>query len=132
MFALITAEGGGYTPIFWMALVLTERWQGWGPRFALLSCYIMSCSYDLPVTNIATLERYSYLFNAQVIVEMNLTVWPLLRPLVIQLIAMALSLSTIRAVWIDVRYQGWADRWRMRRDAPLLPWVARPERQIAE
>jgi hypothetical protein len=132
MFALITAEGGGYTPIFWMALVLTERWQGWGPRFALVSCYIMSLSYDLPVTNIATLERYSYLFNAQVIVEMNLTVWPLLRPLVIQLIAMSLSLSTIRAVWIDVRYQGWADRWRMRHDAPLLPWVARPERQVAE
>ena len=35
-------------------------------------------------------------------------------------------------VWTDVRYQCWADRWRLRHNAPLLPWVARPERQIAE
>lgn len=129
MFALITSEGGGYTPIFWIALVLTERWQGWGPRFAIICCYVMGCSYDVVVSNIATLERYSYIFDTQVIVEMDLTVWPLLRPLLIQLIAIALACSTIRTVWIDVRLQGWADRWRLRHDAPLLPWVARPERR---
>jgi hypothetical protein len=132
MFALITSEGGGYTPIFWIALVLTERWQGWGPRFAIICCYLMGCSYDLVVSNIDTIDRYGYIFDTEIIVEMNLTLWPLLRPLVIQLIAIAIACSTIRTVWIDVHEQGWADRWRMRRDAPLLPWVARPERQIAE
>jgi hypothetical protein len=132
MFALITSEGGGYTPIFWTALVLTERWQGWGPRFAIICCYLMGCSYDLVVSNIDTIDRYGYIFDMDIIVEMNLTLWPLVRPLVIQLVAIAIACSTIRTVWIDVYEQGWADRWRMRRDAPLLPWVARPERQIAE
>lgn len=132
LFALITAEGGGYTPIFWMALIMTERWQGIGPRIAIVCCYLLGLSYDITVTNIATLERYSYLFDRPVIVIMDLTLWPLLRPFVIQLIAIALACTTIRAVWIDVHEQGWADRWRLRRDAPLLPWVARPERRVAE
>jgi hypothetical protein len=132
MFALITSEGGGYTPVFWIALVLTERWQGWGPRFAIICCYLMGISYDITLSNMDTIERTSWLFDTDVIVEMDLTVWPLLRPLLIQLIAIAVACTTIRTVWIDVQKQGWADRWRMRRDAPLLPWVARPERQIAE
>lgn len=127
IFALISSEAGGYTPIFWIALVLTERWQGWAPRFAIISCYLMGCSYDITVTNIATLVRYTYLFDTEVIVEMDLTIWPLLRPLVIQLIAIALACATIRTVWIDVHEQGWAGRWRLRRDAPLLPWIARPK-----
>lgn len=136
MFALVTTEGGGYTPIFWMALVMTEKWQGIGPRFAIICCYIMACSYDIPVSNVATLERYSYIFDQEVIVEMDLTVWPLLRPLLIQLIAIGLACSTLKTVWHDVRHQGWAGRWRYRGDAPLLPWVRRPslhaERQAAE
>jgi hypothetical protein len=131
LFALITTEGGGYTPVFWIALVLTERWQGIGPRFAIVCCYILGCSYDIPISNLATLERYSYIFDRPVIVEMDLTVWPLLRPLVIQLIAIALALSTIGTVWRDVRHQGWADRWRFRHDAPILPWVRRPGEQAA-
>lgn len=136
MFALVTTEGGGYTPIFWMALLMTEKWEGIGPRFAIACCYIMACSYDISISNIATVERYSYIFDRQVLVEMDLTVWPLLRPLVIQAIAIAMSCATVRAVWHDVRFQGWSQRWRYRDDAPLLPWVQRPaphaERQPAE
>jgi len=126
LFALITTEGGGYTPVFWIALILMERWEGIGPRFALICCYVIGCSYDIPITNLATVERYSYIFDRPVIVEMDMTVWPLFRPLFIQLIAIAMACSTIGVVWKDVRAQGWADRWRFRRDAPLLPWVQRP------
>jgi hypothetical protein len=136
LFALVTTEGGGYTPIFWIALVMVEKWQGIGPRFAIICCYIMAISYDVSVSNIATVERYSYIFDRPVIVEMDLTVWPLLRPLLVQLIAIALACTTVRSVWLDIRYQGWSGRWRYRGDAPLLPWVQRPapyaERQPAE
>jgi hypothetical protein len=132
MFALITSEGGAYTPIFWIALVLTERWQGWAPRFAIICCYLLGVSYDITLYGIGTFDGTSWLFDTTVIRELDLTVWPLLRPLIIQLIAIALACTTIRTVWIDVQEQGWADRWRMRHDAPLLPWVARPERQIIE
>ena len=132
MFALITSEGGAYTPIFWIALVLTERWQGWALRFAIICCYLLGVSYDIALNGIGTFDGTSWLFDTTVITELDLTVWPLLRPLIIQLIAIALACTTIRTVWIDVQEQGWADRWRMRHDAPLLPWVARPERQITE
>ena len=60
------------------------------------------------MSNIDTINHYGYIFDTEVIVEMNMT------------------------VWIDVRYQGWADRWRLRRDAMSLPRVTRPERQAAE
>lgn len=126
LFALITAEGGGYTPIFWMALIMTERWQGIGPRIAIACCYLLGLSYDITVTNIATLERYSYLFDRPVIVIMDLTLWPLLRPFVIQVITIALACATLAEVWRDIRKDGWADRWRYRHDVPMLPWVRPP------
>lgn len=127
LFALVTTEGGGYTPIFWFVLVMTERWSGFGAKFAIVACYLMANSYDIPIANIATMERYSYIFDTQVIVDMELTLWPLIRPLFIQLIALAISAATLRTVWSDVHNQGWAQRWRFRHDAPLLPWIRRPE-----
>lgn len=127
MFALITTEAGGYTPVLWMVLIMTERWKGFGAAFAISGCYLLACSYDIVITNLATVVSYSYLFDTEVIVEMDLTAWPLFRPLLIMMIAAALSCSTIRQVWTDIRYQGWATRWRFRRDAPLLPWVRRPD-----
>ncbi|WP_341712396.1 hypothetical protein [Erythrobacter sp.] len=127
LFALITTEGGGYTPIFWMAMVMCEPWRGIGPKIAIVSSYLLACSYDIPITNLATLVRYTYYFDTEVIVEMDLTVWPLLRPLLIQLIAIALSFSTIHSVWGDIRRQGWAERWRFRADAALLPWIRSPK-----
>ena len=126
LFALITTEAGGYTPALWMVLVMTERWRGFGPIFAICGSYLLACSYDIGISNLASVVRYSYLFDADVIVEMNLTVWPLFRPLLIIMIAVALASSTLRSVWLDIRHQGWSGRWRYRGDSPLLPWVRMP------
>jgi hypothetical protein len=48
------------------------------------------------------------------------------RPGLVILLAVFLSWVTIVEVWKDVRMQGWKDRWRFRRDWPLLPGVLRP------
>ncbi len=126
LLALITSEAGGYTPAFFMLLVMTEKWEGAGVKFAIVACYVMAISFDWPVTGIAEVVRDSYFEDATVIAQMNVTVWPLLRPLVIQLIAIALACATIRQIWLDVQTDGWAQRWRYRRDVPLLPWVRAP------
>ena len=126
LLALISTEAGGYSPCYFMALVMTERWKGPGAIFAICACYLLALSYDIRLSSMATVVRDSYIAGARVVIDMNLTLWPFVRPLLIQLIAIALSCATLRAVWLDVRHQGWAERWRFRRDVPFLPWVRRP------
>jgi hypothetical protein len=126
LFALITSEGGGYTPALYMALIMIEPWKGPGRIISIVLCYMLAISYDYTFDVIAEVQRESYLTNRQVTIQMGLTVWPFLRPLVIQIIAISMACVTIREVWHDVRLQGWARRWRFRHDAPMLPFVRRP------
>lgn len=130
LFALITSEGGGYTPALWTALLMTEKWEKVGPRFAIICTYLMGLSYDVTLSRIATIENESYIFDRNIFVDANLTLVPLIKPLVIQLIAIAMAATTVKTIWDDIRQQGWAGRYRYRNDAPLLPGVARPERSI--
>ena len=126
LFALITSEAGGYTPVIFTIMVLLEKFKGVGKITAISLCYLLAVSYDIPLDLIAELERETYWRDKTVLVNFNLTVWPLLRPFVILAIAVALSCTTIRDVWRDVREQGWAARWRYREDAPMLPFVQKP------
>lgn len=128
LFALITSEAGGYTPALFMALIMVERAEGFGRRLSILLCYIMAISFDWIIQGIAEVQRDSYLSGQYVSIDMGLTVWPFLRPLVIQIIAIAMACTTIRQVWHDVQVQGWATRPRYWQDDPILPLVLRPER----
>lgn len=126
LLALITSESGGYTPIFFMLFVMMERWRGLGRRWAIVSCYILALHFDIPVYWLPELPRDTYFGGETVFISFYVGVSPFIRPLVILSIAAALSLTTIREVWADIRSQGWAGRWRLRHDAPLLPGVRRP------
>lgn len=126
LLALVTSESGGYTPVYFTALILLERWKGFGRIFSICGCYLLAISFDIRITPIGQFQRDTYYHDASILVDFYLTVWPFLRPAVIQAIAIALSCTTLREVWQDVRLQGWAQRWRFRGDAPILPGVLRP------
>jgi hypothetical protein len=126
LLALITSEAGGYTPIFFMLFVMMERWEGVGRRWAIIACYVLALPFDIPIYGLPPLARNTYLGGETTMVTFYVAVGPFVRPLIIMTIAVALSLTTIHEVWKDIRLQGWAGRWRLRRDAPLLPGVRRP------
>lgn len=132
LMALITSEAGGYTPAFFMLFVMMERWEGFGRRWAIIACYVLAIPLDIDIEKLPPVVRDTYFGGETVEISYAVTVGPFIRPLIIMTIAMALSLTTIRAVWMDVRLQGWAGRWRLRRDAPLLPGVRRPKPRGAE
>jgi hypothetical protein len=126
MLALITSESGGYTPTFFMLLVLMEPWRGAGRKVAIIGCYLLAPSIDFPISEVPPVVTNTWLGNRTVFVTYYVGIAPFLRPAVILIIAQAIASATIADVWRDIRQQGWSGRWRFRRDVPFLPWIKHP------
>jgi hypothetical protein len=126
LFSMITSDAGMYSMAYFMLFVMMEPWRGIGRRWAIIACYILALPLDIPVDTLPSTPEDLYVGGFRQLVSNYVVVGPFIRPLIIMTIAAALSLTTIREVWVDVRLQGWAGRWRLRRDAPLLPGVLRP------
>lgn len=99
MLALITAEAGGYTPVFFMLLILMEPWRGFGRKFAITATYLLGMSLDYTIDKLPAIVRESYIGNTQTIVEFGVTAAPFARPLVILMIAVAMACVTIHEVF---------------------------------
>lgn len=124
--ALISSEAGGYTPIMVMLFVFMEPWRGIARPLAIILCYIMCLPGDILIGYVPPILRDSYLAGRQVEVQFGVGLGMFIRPGLLIVIAMSLSAATIRDVWVDIRQQGWKNRWRYRRDWPLLPGIIRP------
>jgi hypothetical protein len=130
--ALLSTEVSAYTNILVFIFVFMEPARGFLRRYAILTAYLLCIPLDINIDVLPPLVKDSFWLQRPVIVEYYVQLGPFLRPFLSLSIPVALAILTIAEVLSDIWRQGWADRWRMRRDAPLLPWVARPERQIAE
>lgn len=126
LMALITTEPGGYTMMYFMLFTLLEPWRGIARSWAIAVCYVLALPLDIVIDRLPPIARDTYFGDHATIINYHITIGPFVRPLLILSIALALALLTIVTVWRDVRNQGWAGRWRLRHDAPLLPWVRRP------
>lgn len=121
LFALITSEAGGYAQIYFIYFVFFERFEGVGRRWAIIACYLLCPSTDIPVDTIfMPVVRDTYLWGKTVIVTYYVMLGPFFRPLIVLSVPFALSLVTLRDVRKDIRDQRWRPRWRFRNDAPLL------------
>jgi len=113
MFALITSEAGGYTQVYFIYLVFFERFEGWGRKWAIIACYLLSPSTDIPVdTVLMPVVRDTFLWGKTVIVTYYVMLGPFFRPLIVLSIPFALSLVTIRQVWRDIAANGRRFPWR--------------------
>lgn len=126
LLALITSEPGGYTMMYFTLFTLFEPWYGLARKWAITACYLLAVPMDIILDKAFPMARDTYFGDQATFINYYVTAGPFLRPLVIITIAVALAMLTLRTVWLDLRQQGWADRWRYRNDAPLLPWIARP------
>lgn len=126
LFVSVTSEPGGYAQIYFMLFTLLEPWKGGWRKTAIVMCYLLAIPLDLPLYPLPEIERDTYFGSATVLVNYRVMIGPFIRPALIMVIAGCISILTIQDVWRDIRLQGWAGRWRFRRDAVLLPWIKRP------
>ncbi|MDO7843994.1 hypothetical protein [Sphingomonas immobilis] len=98
-FALITNEAGLYALIFFLYLLFLERWSGIGRIVALVCGYLICLPFDLWITPLYPIVQQSWLGGAAVTVDDALTLGPLVRPGLVIVASIALSLSTIAAAW---------------------------------
>jgi hypothetical protein len=127
MFALITSEAGGYTQVYFIYLVFFEKFEGWGRKWAIVACYLLSPSTDIPVDTVfMPVVRDTYLGGKSVIVTYYVMLGPFFRPLLVLSVPFALSVVTIRQVCRDVAQNGWQFPWRFA-EKSAGP-VARPTR----
>lgn len=106
---------------------MMERWKCFAIGWCIVLCYTLAIPLDIHIDQPQPIVRDTYLNHSTTIVPFYLTVEPFVTPLLIDSIAVALAVSKLRTVWLDLRHQGWATRWRLPHDAPLLPWVLSPK-----
>lgn len=105
--ALITAESGGYTQMLVIFFVFMEPWRGAGRRVAIICAYLLCIPLDIPIDHLPSSTRDSFLAGGPVVVDITLNIGPFLRPLLMQMIAVALCCVTLRDVSRDIRRHGW-------------------------
>lgn len=121
MLALITSESGGYAQVYFMYFVFFEKFEGWGRRWAIVACYLLCPSTDIPLDTVfLPVVRDTYLWGTTVIVTFYVMLGPFIRPLIVLSVPFALSLVTIRQVWTKIREEGVTDRWLFQHDVAAL------------
>jgi len=109
MLALITSEAGGYTQIYFIYFVFFEKFEGIGRRWAIIACYLLSPCTDIAVGSVPVpVVQNTFLWGETVLVTYSVMLLPFIRPLIVLSVPFALSLVTIRAVWLDLKANGWA------------------------
>jgi hypothetical protein len=130
-FVMITQETSAYTQPIMFFFIFMERWQGWLKPMAIILTYLVSLPGDIMLGNGMWFLQFSYIANGFVLVERGLGIGMFLRPFGLILITSLFAIDTMALVWRDVRRDGWRDRWRFRKDAPILPRVRRPRQPFA-
>lgn len=124
--AVISTEAGGYTMVLMILFVFMEPWKGLGTKIAITLSYILCIPGDIVIGGVPPVIADSFLGGRTVIMYFGIGLGPFVWPGMLLIMTIAMSGSTVRAVWEDLRDDGWQGRWRFRRDAALLPWVRRP------
>ena len=127
LLAMITSDAGLYSMTYFMLFVMMERWQGLFRRYAIMACYVLALPLDIAIDALPSYPQDLSFFGERAMVSNFLVIGPFIRPFLVMTVGVALAAATLHDVWSDIRLQGWAGRWRLRGDAPLLPWVRRPE-----
>lgn len=124
--ALISSEAGGYTHILAMLFIFMERWRGIARPIAIVMCYLIALPGEWVLDSGLSLVRESFLGGEIVRVPVGFGIGMVLRPGLILVAVVALSAATLHDVWIDIRNNGWSQRWRYRHDLPIPADARKP------
>lgn len=128
-FVMVMSETGGYSEAFLIFFIMQEKWTGLWRKVALVCSYILLIPMDIPIDELPRSATESYLAGHAVFVTYYIALGHFVRPFFVIMSVVAISMLTISDVWVDVRTQGWAGRWRYRRDAFPLPGMVPPWRR---
>ncbi|MCI4590454.1 DUF2029 domain-containing protein [Sphingobium sp. BYY-5] len=127
--ALSTKEAGGYTQVFLLVSIFMESWRGWARPIAIILGYSLCIPDDIIIpAGMPPIVRDSFLSGQEVSAQYGIGAIALLRPIIMFMACNCLAVATLLDVWKDIRSQGWKERWRYRRDWPLLPFQKRPQK----
>lgn len=126
--AIISTETSGYSLAIGIFFAMMEKWQGFGRKWAILMAYILCIPADIATGRVGSNISFSFFANRSVMIEYLFVIGPLLRPLLFMSISFALACVTIRQVWDDIKTHGWRQRWRFRRDVPIMAGGGHPAR----
>lgn len=126
--ALSSSEAGGYTQLLLLLFVFMEPWRGNLRKIAIVCAYLLCIPVEYRLSQIAPMARVSWLWDggASVIVDYGVGLVAFIRLFLNYFITILLAVVTIKEVWLDVKSQGRAGRWRYRNDAPILPNIDTP------
>ncbi|WP_420146421.1 hypothetical protein [Sphingobium sp.] len=96
---LVTQSPGGYTQLFLLFLVLLERWQGFGPKIAIICTYLLCLVGDVQIASIIDLNTNGWLSGRPVTPSFGLTIGHFLRPGLIIIILWALSCDAMVRIY---------------------------------
>lgn len=125
--AILSTEVSAYTQILVLLFVFMEPAKGLIRVYCVVIGYVLCLPFDLNLDALPPMVKDSFWLQRPVIVGYFLQVGPFVRPLLSLSIPVALAILTIIDVVKDIRESGADQRWRFRHDAPLLPWIRRPE-----
>ena len=113
--AIIYTEVGGYTQMLLLFFVFMEKWRGFWRGAVLVLAYILCFPLDYPIAQVPTMVSDSYFAGRIIVTEYTIGIGIVIRPLLLHLILIILSVVTIRDVWVDARANGWRSPFPWRR-----------------
>lgn len=108
--ALISSEAGGYTQILVILLVFMEPWKGIARPIALVCCYLLCLPGEIVLGTTPEIWRNSWLGGQVVQIEIGVGLGFFLRPGLLILVGISLSLGTLRDVRSMILQRGWKNR----------------------
>lgn len=110
LLAIVTTETGGYTPAYFLLLLMMEPWKGTLRKILISLGYLLAIPYDIPLANVVPVVRDTYIGGTTTIISYSITLAPLIRPAIIIVVSLCLSLLTLIEVWQAVQQYGIAAR----------------------
>ncbi|ETI65715.1 hypothetical protein C100_00680 [Sphingobium sp. C100] len=95
---LVTQSPGGYAQLFLLFLALLEKWDGAGPKIAIICTYLLCLVGDVPIATIIDLNTNGWLSGRPVTPSFGLTIGHFLRPGLLILILWALSFDALARI----------------------------------
>ena len=102
-FALLSTEAGGYTQILILFFVFMEKWDSAFQKAALVMAYILTIPGEISFGTIPAFPAYSYFAQQPVYLQFGIGVGSLIRPAMLQLMLILLSLDSMQRLYQSTR-----------------------------
>jgi hypothetical protein len=116
LFGIITVDSQYYSVCIVTFLMFMEPWRGGWIKVATILNYLLALPYEYSLDKMPPIVINSYLLGQSVFVEFSIMLGVFVRPGIILLTTFCVAMSIIN----DVQRQGWRERWRFRRDLPIM------------